>query len=76
MLLHEQRVLDEKKELDEKRSKLIYFIGGKIFLSLPSDEQARLIQQSEVMEKYSNILLDRITHFIGFEPKNGAVGGF
>ncbi len=73
---HEQRVVDEKKELDEKLTKLTAFFSGKIFSTLPLDEQERLKQQSEVMEKYSNILHERITHFIGFEPKSGAVGGF
>lgn len=73
---HEQRVVDEKKELDEKLTKLNAFFSGSIFQTLPQDEQGRLKLQSEVMERYSNILQERITHFIGFEPKVGAIGGF
>lgn len=70
---HEQRVVDEKRELDDKLSKLKVFLGGEIFHTLPSAEQFRLRRQSEVMQEYSNILLERITHFIGFEPKSGVV---
>ena len=73
---HEQRVLDEKKELDEKRIKLAALIGGEMFSSLPLEEQARLHHQSSVMQTYSDILGERITHFFGFKPKIGAVGGF
>jgi hypothetical protein len=70
---HEQRVVDEKKELDEKLYKLNQFIGGEIFLSLPYAERERLGRQSGVMRMYSEILQERITHFIGFEPKGGIV---
>jgi len=70
---HEQRVVDEKRELDEKLSKLKMFLAGDIFSTLPSREQFRLKRQSEVMQEYSNILLERITHSIGFEPKSGVV---
>lgn len=59
----QQRVIDEKKELDIKRDKLTEFLKGEIFHSLPNDEQSRLSHQAKVMEDYSNILAERIVHF-------------
>jgi crAss001_48 related protein len=72
----QERVVTEKKELDEKIEKLYAFIHGTVYPSLPDDERARLMRQYCHMKDYSNVLLDRIVHFVGFEPKIGAVGGF
>jgi hypothetical protein len=60
---HQERVVEEKKELDSKRDKLTEFIKGKLFDSLPSDEQERLIRQFRIMEQYSDVLAERIVHF-------------
>lgn len=64
MAPHQQRVVDEKAELDEKLEKLIAFFSNPIWATLPSDEQARLSRQSEVMREYSNILGERIAAFL------------
>jgi hypothetical protein len=60
---HQQRVLDEKSELDEKRTKLTAFIGGDIYRKLDPVEQSRLNRQLEAMTLYSNILGERIAAF-------------
>ncbi|MCO4240827.1 hypothetical protein ACFOW3_13325 [Acidovorax facilis] len=61
---HQQRVLDEKRELDERLSKLDAFIlDNPLFTKLPPDEQERLAQQSKAMAVYSGILDERIACF-------------
>ena len=63
MAPHQQRVVDEKNELDEKLTKLEAFFSNPLWATLPSDEQARLSRQSEVMREYSDILGERIAAF-------------
>jgi ATP/maltotriose-dependent transcriptional regulator MalT len=60
---HQQRVVDEKADLDSKRDRLTEFLKGKIFQTLPSDEQERLTRQLGIMEQYSGVLAERIVHF-------------
>jgi crAss001_48 related protein len=61
---HQQRVVDEKTELDTKLDKLKAFImDSPIFKTLPVDEQKRLNAQYDVMEQYSKILKERIAAF-------------
>lgn len=60
---HQQRVVDEKTELDDNRAKLNGFFGSVIFAGLPEDEQSRLWLQIEVMDDYSRILGARIAAF-------------
>jgi hypothetical protein len=61
---HQQRVIDEKTELDEKLSKLHDFIqDNPMFKTLPEDEQKRLGRQDFIMAEYSNILRERIEAF-------------
>lgn len=61
---HQQRVVDEKTELDNKLEKLNDFVQrNPLFLSLPIEEQERLKQQSFVMAQYSSILGERIAAF-------------
>ena len=61
---HQQRVLDEKRELDERLSKLDAFIlDNPLFLQLSGSEQERLARQSKAMAIYSGILGERIAHF-------------
>jgi hypothetical protein len=64
MAPHQQRVVDEKTELDDKRDKLRAFIDGNaIFAGLPNDEQERLVRQHSCMTEYSEILGERIAAF-------------
>lgn len=63
---HQQRVIDEKTELDAKRIKLEGFINegvGAIFVTLPVEEQDRLNRQLTSMNDYSLILGERIAAF-------------
>lgn len=61
---YQQRVVDEKKDLDEKATKLSEFIGNNpIFDTLDSAEQERLREQCETMWQYSEILGARINAF-------------
>jgi len=61
---HQQRVVDEKTELDKKAHALSQFIGlSPIFGTLDADEQERLKEQNDVMWQYSEILGARIAAF-------------
>jgi hypothetical protein len=60
---HQQRVVDEKQELDDKITKLMAFIGGDIFKSLERRDQELLSQQLGHMRSYSETLSLRIERF-------------
>jgi len=61
---HQQRVVDEKIELDKKATALSDFIGNSpIFETLDPAEQERLKEQNDVMWQYSEILGKRIAAF-------------
>ncbi|CAB5675040.1 DUF2829 domain-containing protein [Comamonas aquatica] len=60
---HQQRVLDEKAELDERRGKLTAFYSTPTFHGLPESEQSRLLSQGAAMRSYSEILGERIANF-------------
>ena len=60
---HQQRVVAEKVQLDDKLSKLELFCLTKGFASLPQDERSRLRNQGGAMKVYSEILGARIEAF-------------
>jgi hypothetical protein len=60
---HQQRVIDEKAELDDKLTKLKAFFDTPIFAGLDPNEQDRLCAQSEAMGVYAEILAQRIAAF-------------
>lgn len=60
---HQQRVVDEKRDLDDKGVKLEAFFNNPVFEKLDSDEQNRLREQHIVMQSYSAILAERIAAF-------------
>ena len=60
---HQQRVITEKAELDEKLSKLVAFYDTGIYRNLDPDEQERLTRQGDIMAEYSCLLGDRIAAF-------------
>lgn len=60
---HQQRVVDEKAELDERLAKLVAFTKTSIFAGLDSAERNRLSKQAEAMTMYSYVLFDRIAAF-------------
>ena len=57
------RVVEEKKELDDKIEKLSTFLQTDMFGSLPDVEQARMTRQKRAMKEYSKVLGERITSF-------------
>ena len=64
LLPHQQRVVDERQELEERLTKLRQFLGTEICLGLPFDERSLLVRQERVMTEYSDILADRINLFL------------
>ncbi len=60
---HQQRVVTEKKELDEKLEKLKSFFGTEIFLGLGDAEIDRMKRQADYMSAYSDVLGERIAAF-------------
>jgi hypothetical protein len=63
MAPHQQRVIDEKTELDDKREKLLAFFNTDLFRGLDQAEKDRLRTQHGVMGVYSEILHQRIAAF-------------
>lgn len=64
MLPHQQRVVDEKTELDTKAHALSQFIGlNPTFATLDPAEQERLKVQNDIMWQYSEVLGERIAAF-------------
>lgn len=65
---HQQRVVDEKADLDEKVAKLAAFIAtfdnpNSVFAALSEPERHRLYDQHRAMVTYSTILGERIAAF-------------
>lgn len=60
---HQQRVVTELNDLDNKYEKLGIFLKGEIYKSLDVNEQKRLADQHQVMGEYADILRDRIAAF-------------
>ena len=72
MQAHEQRVVVEKQELDDKLSKLKSFCfdpGSPLFKGLPPQDRDLLERQYTAMPRYSEILGERIRRF----PVDGQV---
>lgn len=63
MLPHQQRVVDEKAELDDKLAKLKAFKESDLFNSLEIEDRVLLIVQCTYMREYSKILGKRIDRF-------------
>jgi len=61
---YQQKVIEEKNELNEKIKNLTHFIAySDTFPDLHEDERVRLRWQLLYMEKYVTILIDRINNF-------------
>ncbi len=57
---HQQRVVDEKAQLDERIKKLQTFIWGEKFDKLDRVEQDLMRQQLDAMHNYSTVLNNRL----------------
>lgn len=55
-----QRIVDEKAELDERAGKLGDFVKSEKFHSLDSEMQSLMVEQYDVMKRYSVILGKRL----------------
>jgi hypothetical protein len=60
---HQERVVREKEELDDKIAKLDTFIHGGVYVGLNESERMRLMRQFCHMKDYSNVLGERIAAF-------------
>lgn len=60
---HQERVVKEKADLDERLNKLEAFIEGDAYDALPIDERHLLQSQAVYMRNYSIILGHRIAYF-------------
>ena len=61
---YQERVVEEKRELDKRIASLFDFMeNGQTYFGLVKNERDRLYDQYLVMKKYSNILNQRIIHF-------------
>jgi hypothetical protein len=65
----QKRVIDEKRELDEKIHRLTIFIYDSLgFKDINEGEQGRLRVQLWIMKSYSAVLGERIKSFSCNEP--------
>lgn len=60
---HQQRVVDERTDLNDKITKIHAFFKNEVFNGLPQEDQDLLNEQSQIMMNYSDILLKRINRF-------------
>lgn len=62
---HQQRVIDERKELRDKAAKLNNFINSKDFDQIVPNvvDQTLLITQFQIMTSYDYVLTQRINRF-------------
>ena len=60
---HQQRVVEERAELEDKLGKLQAFITGERFATVSDAEQGRLVLQHKLMKSYALVLEQRIDAF-------------
>jgi hypothetical protein len=60
---HQQRVIDEKAELDAKIVKLCDFLRSAAYRALPEADQRLLDRQLSHMRDYAHILFMRVARF-------------
>lgn len=63
MAPHQERVVAERGQLDERIVKLQAFVDGQAFGAVDREEQFRLRSQLYHMRCYRNVLVDRIEAF-------------
>jgi hypothetical protein len=60
---YQQRVVEEKSELEERLAALHRFIDGDVYSKLDEAERGRLRQQRYFMNGYAQVLRERIDAF-------------
>lgn len=63
LLPYQQRVVDEKAELDYRLGNLNTFLDTSTFNSMRSEERQRMIRQQKLMTELSEVLGERIAEF-------------
>lgn len=63
LMPHQQRVVDEKADVDGKLERLSAFIHGPTFETIDPAEQSRLKRQQSIMVDLSLVLGERIEAF-------------
>jgi len=63
MAPYQQRVIDEETALINKITKLLTFPGSPLYHDLEQAEQDLLQRQYKAMQKYSDVLAERIAAF-------------
>lgn len=63
MELYQSRVLDEKRELDERLERLVAFIKSAAFYRVSQEDRDLLSEQEAHMTRYSDVLRRRIARF-------------
>jgi outer membrane protein TolC len=72
---YQERLLEEKQQLDDRLAKLMNFIGSATFQKLPSNYCDLLEDQKVAMEEYARILAARIDLFTSDYAPKAATGG-
>jgi hypothetical protein len=62
-LPYQQRVVDEKKDLDERLERLTAFLASAEAANVPTQEQRRMNRQAMLMALLSDTLGERISNF-------------
>jgi hypothetical protein len=60
---HEDRVIEEAEQLENKLKLLRQFTASLTFVGIPVDEQVRLLRQAQYMTQYLGVLKERIQAF-------------
>lgn len=60
---HQERVVEELKELNSKRERLGEFLETKAAGIVDAEELARLHRQQAIMKDYAEVLEERIRNF-------------
>ncbi|AJW28999.1 hypothetical protein Z042_26280 [Chania multitudinisentens RB-25] len=60
---HQQRVVDERNELEDRLYRLSSFIAGTVFPRLPEQDRQLLEAQQHTMSAYVEVLTQRIELF-------------
>lgn len=66
---HQQRVVEERDQLQERTVKLRAFFATETFGSLEKEERDDLVRQSAIMGQYLAVLGRRVERFTKKEPE-------
>lgn len=63
MQAHQERVVAERAELDDKMDKLSKFLDTNTYYNLSEGEKGRLVEQLGIINQYRDVLDRRIAAF-------------